>query len=143
VRVTVCSVLDALEAHILCWPAQSANTAHNSDGQFLRFYACRGGLSNEPPDTPLRRRGLMSGKNAFNHQSAPLLERVTEAASFRAKRTGLENTNVIHISDLAQTDTHRFSLKPIQFVSQKRMFFTPLSPSKIPASPLGERERLG
>ena len=51
--VTLCSVLDALEAR---WPMLRGTIRDHATQQrrpFLRFFACKEDLSHEPPDTPL------------------------------------------------------------------------------------------
>jgi hypothetical protein len=51
--VTLCSVLDALEARypVLCGAIRDHGTKQRR--AFLRYFACQEDLSLEPPDTPL------------------------------------------------------------------------------------------
>jgi hypothetical protein len=52
-EVTVCSVLDALEA---CYPMLSGTIRDHATHQrraYVRFFACQEDLSHDAPDTPL------------------------------------------------------------------------------------------
>ncbi len=62
--VTLCSVLDALEARypMLCGTIRDHGTQERR--AFLRFFACEEDLSHEPPDTPLPE-PVTSGKEPF------------------------------------------------------------------------------
>jgi sulfur-carrier protein len=51
--VTLRTVLDALEARYPVLGGTIRDHATQKRRPFLRFYACEGDLSNEPPDTPL------------------------------------------------------------------------------------------
>jgi molybdopterin synthase sulfur carrier subunit len=62
--VTVCSVLDALEAKYPVLAGTIREHGTQKRRPFLRFYACEEDLSNEPPDTPLPD-DVVSGKEPF------------------------------------------------------------------------------
>ncbi len=51
--VTVCSVLDALEARYPMLCGTIRDHVSKQRRPFLRFFACEEDLSHEPPDTPL------------------------------------------------------------------------------------------
>lgn len=63
-RVTLCSVLDALEARypMLCGTIRDHVTRQRRP--FLRFFACEEDWSHEPPNTPLPD-AVVSGKEPF------------------------------------------------------------------------------
>jgi molybdopterin synthase sulfur carrier subunit len=63
-EITVCSVLNALEA---CYPMLAGTIREHSTKKrrpFLRFYACGEDLSLEPPDTQLPNK-IASGEEPF------------------------------------------------------------------------------
>ena len=51
--VTLCSVLDALEARYPMLRGTIRDHVTHQRRAFLRFFACEEDLSHEPPDTPL------------------------------------------------------------------------------------------
>src|SRR5580693_5437740 len=63
--VTVCSVLDALEARYPVLTGTIREHGTQKRRPFLRFYACEEDLSNEPSNTPLHE-DVVSGKEPFS-----------------------------------------------------------------------------
>jgi hypothetical protein len=62
--ITLCSVLDALEAHYPMLQGTIRDHVTKQRRAFLRFFACEEDLSHEPPDTPLPE-AVVSGKEPF------------------------------------------------------------------------------
>ncbi len=52
-RPTLCSVLDALEAHYPMLRGTIRDQVTHARRPFVRFFACEEDLSHEPPNTPL------------------------------------------------------------------------------------------
>jgi len=62
--VTICSVLDALEARYPVLRGTIRDHVTRRRRPFLRFFACEQDLSNEPPDAPLPE-AVAEGKEPF------------------------------------------------------------------------------
>jgi molybdopterin synthase sulfur carrier subunit len=62
--VTVCSVLDALEARYPTLRGAIRDHGSLKRRPFIRFFACEQDLSHDPPDTPLPE-AVASGKEPF------------------------------------------------------------------------------